>query len=288
MRAERGASAETLRAYGSDLEQLRLWLRERAPDLPLERIDTAHLRRFLATGVGRAAPATLARKVATLRSVFRYLVKRGHLERDPAALLKGPKQPRGLHSFLSVDEAFHLLDETPRETVFQLRDRAMWELMYSTGLRVSELVSLDEGQVETDSAWLRVRGKGRKEREVPVGDAALMALATYLDRRPELVAKGSGCSALFLNCFGTRLSVRSVRRLLRNAQVGAGMEPKVSPHGLRHSFATHLLDAGADLRAIQEMLGHSSLSTTQRYTHVSIAKLMEVYDKAHPRAKKRE
>ena len=288
LRAERGASAETLRAYSSDLEQLRSWLEARAPELPLCELETTHLRRFLATGLGPGAPATLARKVATIRSLFRFLVKRGRLERDPAALLRSPKQPQELSSFLSVDETFHLIDGAPSETAFQLRDRAMWELLYSTGLRVSGLVSLDTAQVDPEAAWIRVRGKGRKTREIPVGRAAVSALAVYLKRRAELVGKGPGSGALFLNRFGTRLSARSVRRLLRSAQLHAGMEPKVSPHGLRHSFATHLLDAGADLRAIQEMLGHSSLSTTQRYTHVSIAKLMEVYDRAHPRAKKNQ
>lgn len=284
MRAERGATTETLRAYAGDLAQL---TEELGTDQPLASITTMDLRRSLARHVGRAAPATMARKVSTLRSLFRFAGRRGFIDSDPATLLKGPKQAKALRSYLSVDEAFGLLDHAERDTSFQLRDRAMWELLYSTGLRVSELTSLDVDSIDRDEAWLRVVGKGQKQRDVPVGRAALDALDAYLARRAELAAKGQGSDALFLNRFGGRLSVRSVRRLLKAAQLKAGMEPKVSPHGLRHTFATHLLDAGADLRAIQEMLGHSSLSTTQRYTHLSVARLMEVYDKAHPRARKK-
>lgn len=283
MRAEKGATAETLRAYGSDLQQLATWF-EDTGKVPVQDVTVMHLRRFLASRIDGRESSTLGRNVSTLRSLFRFLVRRGYLEENPANLLKAPKQPQGLRSFLSVDEAFHLLDSQPADTVLQQRDRAMWELLYSTGLRVSELVSLDAAAIDLESAWIRVRGKGRKEREVPVGSKALAALTTYLARRLELSSKGPGDPALFLNRFGKRLGARSVRRLLKQAQLRSQMEPKVSPHGLRHSFATHLLDAGADLRAIQELLGHSSLSTTQRYTHVSMAHLMDVYDRAHPRS----
>jgi len=283
MRAEKGATAETLRAYGSDLEQLATWFSDKGP-IDVGDITVMHLRRFLASRIEGRESSTLGRNVSTLRSLFRFLVRRGYLAENPASLLKAPKQPQGLRSFLSVDEAFHLLDTQSGDTVLQQRDRAMWELLYSTGLRVSELVSLDAAGIDLESAWIRVRGKGRKEREVPVGSKALAALTIYLSRRGELASKGPGDPALFLNRFGKRLGVRSVRRLLKQAQLRSGMEPKVSPHGLRHSFATHLLDAGADLRAIQELLGHSSLSTTQRYTHVSMAHLMDVYDRAHPRS----
>jgi integrase/recombinase XerC len=186
-----------------------------------------------------------------------------------------------LRPFLSVDEAFHLLDRAVVDDVFQSRNKAMWELLYSAGIRVSELVSLDLLKCCMTTRLITVTGKGNKMRQVPFGRAAKAALEDYLVRRSELKPQSS---AIFINRYGRRLSTRSVRRLLRKAQIMVGMEPKVSPHGLRHSFATHLLDAGADLRSIQEMLGHASLSTTQRYTHLSAAHLLSVYDRAHPRS----
>ncbi|MBN1947314.1 MAG: tyrosine recombinase XerC [Bradymonadales bacterium] len=286
MKAERGASSETLRAYASDLSQFDGWLESNAPELTSAQIQPHHLRRFLATRLEHNGPSTLARKVATLRSFFRFLVRRGAQPTDPAQLISAPKVPRALRSFLSVDEAFHLLDQELGDSPLRARDLAMWELLYGTGLRVSELVGLDLDRCDLEEGWVRVTGKGGKQREVPLTDASILALRRYLVRRPELRGPhGQDDRALFVNDRGGRLTARSVRRLLRQAQITAGMDPKVSPHGLRHSFATHLLDAGADLRAIQEMLGHSSLSTTQKYTHVSIARLMEVYDRTHPRAR---
>lgn len=283
MRAERGASSETLRAYRSDLLSFDDWRQEAG--IPYEKLKIGHLRRYLASRVQDNCAATLARKVASLRSFFRFLVRRHKAEHDPAKLLSTPKLPKFLRSYLSVDEAFHLLDNTNDTTPVGLRNRAMFELMYSTGVRVSELVGLNVDQVKPDEAWIRVRGKGNKEREVPIGRTAVDALWRYLQRRCELNNRGQQDEhALFLNVRGGRLTARSVRRLLRDAQIRVGMEPKISPHGLRHSFATHLLDAGADLRAIQEMLGHASLSTTQKYTHISMDHLLKVYDKAHPRS----
>jgi integrase/recombinase XerC len=284
MRAERGASPETLRAYEADLRGLMEWLEEAAPGVGVGDVEVTHLRGYLASHLDGWKPATIARKLACLRSFFRFMTRRHGLERDPARLLKTPKVPKVLRAYLNVDEAFHLLDAAPAGTPLEARDRAMWELLYSSGLRVSELVGLDVGDMDLDEAWVRVLGKGSKVREVPVGASAVEALRVWLTRRGSLDTLGS--RALFLNHRGGRLTVRSVRRLLRQAQLRADMSPKVSPHGMRHSFATHLLDAGADLRGIQELLGHASLSTTQRYTHLSVAKLMEVYDKAHPRAKR--
>jgi integrase/recombinase XerC len=285
LRAERGASPHTLRAYTGDLEQLDAWLEENMSGRPLSSVSTAHIRRFLATLIDVNQAPTLARKVATLRSFFSYLTRKDKLKKNPADLIKAPKLPKPLRSFLTVDEAFHLLDSETADRPLDLRNRAMWELLYSAGLRVSEMVGLDLDSCDFEDRWIRVFGKGSKTREVPIGNSAEQAISRYLHRRGELLAKGRGDEpALFLNHRGKRLSTRSVGRLLKGAQLKAGMEPKVSPHGLRHSFATHLLDAGADLRAIQEMLGHSSLSTTQKYTHVSVAHLMDVYDRAHPRS----
>ena len=283
MRAERGASPHTLRAYRSDLLSFDGWCQQMR--LPYDELQIGHLRRYLASLVQENCAATLARKVASLRSFFRFLVRRHDASHDPAKLLSTPKLPQFLRSYLSVDEAFHLLDNTDEDTPTGLRDRAMFEVMYSAGVRVSELVGLNVDQVKPEEAWIRVRGKGNKEREVPLGQTAVAALRRYLQRRWELNNRGrQDGEALFLNVRGGRLTARSVRRLLRDAQLRVGMEPKISPHGLRHSFATHLLDAGADLRAIQEMLGHASLSTTQKYTHVSMDHLLKVYDKAHPRS----
>lgn len=283
MRAERGASPHTLRAYRSDLLSFDVWCQQMG--LSYDELQIGHLRRYLASLVQENCAATLARKVASLRSFFRFLVRRHKASHDPAKLLSTPKLPKFLRSYLSVDEAFHLLENTDEDTPAGLRNRAMFEVMYSAGVRVSELVGLNVDQVRPDEAWIRVRGKGNKEREVPIGRKAVDALHRYLERRWELNNRGRlDDEALFLNFRGGRLTARSVRRLLRYAQIRVGMEPKISPHGLRHSFATHLLDAGADLRAIQEMLGHASLSTTQKYTHISMDHLLKVYDKAHPRS----
>ncbi len=285
LRAERGASAETLRAYAGDLGVFAEWLAERPACERLEDIDTHVLRLFLGERSRGAAPASASRRVASLRSFFRFLRRRGDLEVDPASVLEAPKQPVRVRAHLSVDEAFALMGDGAPDSPAEVRDRAMWELLYSAGLRVSELTALDCEDLDWEQGWVRVLGKGSKVRDVPVGGPALAALQRYRARRAELQPAGTSSPALFLNQRGGRLSARSVRRLLREAQLKLGAEPKVSPHGLRHTFATHLLDAGADLRSIQEMLGHASLSTTQRYTHLSTAQLMAVYDRAHPRAR---
>jgi integrase/recombinase XerC len=215
-------------------------------------------------------------------------VDEGLMKRSPAEIVATPKQEKNLPSFLPVDEVFALVEKPDRATLWGARDRAILETLYSCGIRVSELVGLSDGDVDFQLGIVRVYGKGRKERIVPIGGKAIEALRAYLPRRDEVLArrKKSGPRApLFINPRGTRLTTRSVARILQKHVLQSGLLRKVSPHALRHTFATHLLDAGADLRAIQEMLGHVSLSTTQRYTHVSMDKLMEVYDKAHPRAK---
>jgi integrase/recombinase XerC len=285
--AERGASEETIRAYRSDLEQLGSHLEEHAA-APVGAGDVAvtDLRQFLAEQFDDREASTLARKVSTFRSFWKYLNQKGKVSGNPAALLSIPKHSNPLRNYLKVDEMFQLLDEHRPDDALGVRDMSMWEIGYGCGLRVSELVGLDVGRVDQEAGWLRVTGKGRRERDVPVGQKALSALRRYLHRRGELLADGDDNEALFLSYRGNRLSTRSVRRRLKQHLQRAGLDMELTPHGLRHSFATHLLESGADLRGIQELLGHKSLSTTERYTHVSMERVIDVYDNAHPRARK--
>jgi integrase/recombinase XerC len=290
MRAERNASPETIRAYRSDLGQLCSWL----DDQGLGQVDPAGLsHRVLRGWLGDLGEdrsvASLARKLSCVRTFYRFLVRQGHADTNPAELLSLPKQGRPLAQLLNVDETFALLDVERKPGPLSTRNRAMWELLYGSGLRVGELVGLDIDGLDLDDGWVLVMGKGRKERQIPLTDKCTAALRTYLPARRELARKGDGLSrAVFLNCNGGRLSARSVRRILRKDLIQAGIVNPVSPHGLRHGFATHQLDGGADLRSIQEMLGHASLSTTQRYTHVALGTLMSAYDSAHPRAHRRK
>jgi integrase/recombinase XerC len=227
---------------------------------------------------------TIARKLSALRSFFRFLVKRGVIRRNPAEMVLTPKRGRPVPNYLPVDETFRLLDGLKGDSVLALRNRAILETLYSAGLRVGELVGIDVGDVDFDKGLVRVLGKGNKERLSPVGNKALSRIRAYLDlRRQGKTTDDAGHEPLFLNRLGGRLTARSVARLLDKAIRQLGLMRPVTPHGLRHTFATHMLDAGADLRMVQELLGHASLTTTQRYTHVSIDRLMEVYDKTHPR-----
>ena len=295
LRVERNASPHTLRSYASDLEQFRsfLWSAgfprdEKKGDVRVEKIDHLAIRAYLSHLYRENKKSSLARKLAAQRSFFRYLVDEGLITRSPAEIVATPKQEKNLPSFLPVDEVFALVEKPDPATPWGTRDRAILETLYSCGIRVSELVGLSDGDADLHLGIVRVYGKGRKERIVPIGEKAIEALRAYLPRRDEVLArrKKSGPRApLFVNPRGTRLTARSVARILQKHVLRSGLLRKVSPHALRHTFATHLLDAGADLRVIQELLGHVSLSTTQRYTHVSMDKLMEVYDKAHPRAK---
>ena len=297
LRVERNASEHTLRSYASDLEQFYQFLISREAgaegetrELPVEKIDPLTIRAYLNALHGQHKKSSLARKLATLRSFFRYLLDEGGITQNPAEWVATPKQEKLLPNFLLVDEIFTLLESPEGETVWGARDRAILETLYSCGLRVSELVGLNDEDVDWQGGVVKVLGKGRKERIVPIGQKAIEALKAYRPRRDEALAR-LGISRvgrrqpLFINRRGGRLTTRSVGRILQKYIRKSALLRKVSPHALRHSFATHLLDAGADLRAIQEMLGHVSLSTTQRYTHVSTAKLMEVYDRAHPRAR---
>ncbi len=279
---EKGASPETIRAYRKDLEQLEAFVKGK----DLSTLSLAEVRLFLAQVAKTKAKTTLARKVACLRSFFKFLKRQGH-SLDPRLLyLKGPKLGRDLPRVLSVDEAFALVEKPFAQGFKGLRDKAILELLYGAGLRVSELCGLDLPDLSLEIMVVRVRGKGRKERLAPFGQKARQALWDYLPAREELLKKrGQQTEALFLNVRGTRLTPRSVHRLIKHYAALLGL-PQVSPHTLRHSFATHLLESGADLRAIQEMLGHARLSTTQRYTHLDFAHLARIYDHTHPRAHK--
>ncbi len=279
---EKGASPETIRAYRKDLEQLEAFVHGK----DLCSLTLAEVRLFLAQVAKRRAKSTLARKVACLRSFFKFLKRRGHPIDQRLLYLKGPKLGRDLPRVLSVDEAFALVEKPFGQGFKGLRDRAILELLYGAGLRVSELCGLDLPDLSLEIMVVRVRGKGRKERLAPFGKKAKQALLDYLSAREELLKqRGQQTEALFLNFRGTRLTPRSVHRLIKHYALLLGL-PRVSPHTLRHSFATHLLESGADLRAIQEMLGHARLSTTQRYTHLDFAHLARIYDQSHPRARK--
>ena len=274
------ASPHTRRGYLSDLRQLAAWLGESGK--ALDAADRDDLRAFLASRFAANQPATLARKQASLRAYYAHRVRMGHLADSPARRLVSPRRRRTLPNVVSVDDVFALLDTPSARTPAGLRDRCALELLYGAGLRVSELVGLDDSDLLDGATALRVRGKGGKERVVPLVAKARAALQAWLARRGEL---GSG-PALFLNRRGGRLTARSVARHLARYALICGTQRHVHPHALRHSFATHLLDMGADLRGIQELLGHASLSTTQRYTHVSSERLVQIYEDAHPRARR--
>jgi site-specific recombinase XerD len=279
----RGAAAKTRRAYGIDLRQFGGWATARG--LEPNAIAMRHLRRWAAAlSEQRAAPTTVARKLAAQRAFFRTLVDRGEIDANPAELVPAPKRPQRLPRALKGEEVSALLDGIPAGTPLEQRDRALFELAYACGLRAEELVRLELGAVDFDAEQVRVEGKGGKTRVVPVGEHALRALQRYLERARPTLAGGKGCDALFLSKSGRRLSTSDIRRRLRVWARLAATRAGVSPHWLRHSFATHLLDGGADLRAIQELLGHASLSTTQIYTRVESKRLRSTYARAHPRA----
>jgi len=275
---ERGASAHTLRSYRTDFEQFTAFLARRGVKR-LADVDSRTIRAYLSwLYTQRLSRTTLARKLAVLRSGFRFLTRRGLIPRNPAREVGSPRLPQRLPSFLPVDEAWELLESPGPDTIRGMRDRAILELLYATGLRVGELCGLDRSDLDRFQGTVRVLGKGNKERIVPVGDQALRTLDAYLAVRP------AGDGPLFQNLRGGRLTVRSVHRIVMARARSAGIARPVSPHTLRHTFATHMLDQGADLRLVQDLLGHSRLSTTQKYTHVSADRLMKVYDAAHPRA----
>jgi len=287
--SERRSSKHTVAAYRSDLAQLGAFLRDKQGDgAPVTRVDVYLVRQWLGSLARVVSPASVARKIAAAKAFFRFLHRRGWIAKNLSADLASPKVRKPLPTFLRVDAAREVMEAPSAESPEGRRDRAMLELLYGSGLRVSELAGLDVGDVDRKNATVRVRGKGNKERVAPVGRAALTSVASYLDARGALVRAGTPAhpTALFLSRRGARIGVRQVQLLVhRYGAIGAG-RADLHPHALRHTCATHMLEGGADLRAIQEMLGHASLATTQRYTHVSLEHLMKVYDGAHPLAKR--
>jgi integrase/recombinase XerC len=292
LESERRAAQHTVQAYARDLAALRAFVRAQRLPFDAKRLEVAALRRFLATLLPQNTSATVARKIASLRAFYRFLVKRGVCVRNPAAALRLPKVPRPLPKFLAPEDAAAVMDRPVLErpgSPLAARDHAMLELLYGSGLRVAELTSLTLDRIDLPQARVRVRGKGSKERVLPLGGPCVEALDRYLALRTQLRNPRNGQqheSALFLGRHGSALCVRQVQALVRRYGQSAAARPDLHPHALRHSCATHLLDAGADLRGIQELLGHASLSTTQRYTHVSVDRLLEVYARAHPLARK--
>ena len=279
----RGAAAATRRAYRSDLRRLGAWSSARG--LEPTALGYRELRSYAATlSESGAAKSTIARKLASMRSLFEHMTRNGERAQNPADLMPAPKREKRLPRVLGPDEIRTLLERIPARGPLEVRDRALFELAYSCGLRCQEIVSLDEGAVDFDSERVRVEGKGGKARIVPVGEPAQKALARYLATARPALADGHGEAALFISRRGRRLSASDVRRRLDGWVREDALAGRVSPHALRHSFATHLLEGGADLRSIQELLGHSSVSTTQVYTRVEPSRLRSQYEAAHPRA----
>jgi integrase/recombinase XerC len=288
LRAERNASPLTLKSYREDLLALAGYLADEEDEVPLPReITMIELRGYVsAMHEAGYAKSTIARRLASLRSFFRFCQRHGDVSTNPAKALRNPRKAQTLPHFLSSDDVAKLLAAPPANDSLGLRDRAMLETMYSAGLRVSEVVGLDDGDLDFGEQLVRVRGKGRKERLSPLGSYAVKALKAWLRVRQLASDAPSGRAApVFTNKFGRRLTTRSVGRLLEKHLATAGLDQRTTPHTLRHSFATHLLDRGADIRSVQELLGHKSLVTTQIYTHVSTANLRAAYEKAHPRAR---
>ena len=295
---ERGASQETIRSYHSDLRQFMTFLKNCSPPLATAptpaSVDVLAIRSYLRwLDDQNEKKSSLARKLSTLKSFFRFLTHEGWTETNPAAQVRSPRQGQRLPKVLTKDEAVTLMEAPEGKTLTAARDRAILETLYSTGARVSELVGLDWDDVNLPSGIVRLQGKGKKERIVPIGEVAIEAIQDYRNQctqkmkgEQERTKKGNRMNEgnpLFKNVRGGRLTSRSVERIVKKFSVQLP-NGAVAPHTLRHSFATHLLDEGADLRVIQELLGHSSLATTQKYTHVATDRLMEVYDRSHPRA----
>jgi len=299
LQLERGGSDETHRNYQSDLQQFLNHLQEQffqaETNVAPNAIHALHIRSFLKHLSDQGLKKTsLARKLACLKSFFRYLLEVGRIPHNPASAIRSPRLGTHLPTVLTKDEATTLLDSPPVQTWIQARNQAMLETLYASGARVSELVGLNWEDLDLETQFIRLRGKGKKERRVPIGTVATEAILDYQQQllpmgkstRPTVkkpLTSWSGSRPLFLNTRGTRLTTRSVERIIKQ-EAGDRFPKSVTPHTLRHSFATHLLDEGADLRAIQELLGHASLATTQKYTHVATNQLMAVYDRAHPRS----
>jgi integrase/recombinase XerC len=282
---ERNASPNTMLAYGKDLAEFVKYI---GPIEKPDQLDHVRIRGFLShlyeRGLGKTS---VARHLAAVRSLYKWLAREGKVKQNPASLVSTPKLPKKLPRVPTIEEVNNVLDgELPETAAFVERDKTILELLYGCGLRNSELIGINLDDIHWSNETILVRGKGRKERMVPLGDTAAEAIRNYLSKRKELLAaKKRTTPALLVNLRGQRLTTRSVGRIVKHIAVSKGLSPDVHPHTLRHAFGTHLLEEGADLRAIQEMLGHERLSTTQRYTQLSMKHVVEVYDKTHPRAK---
>ena len=287
LKSERNYSEHTVRAYMTDLLQFSGFLREKVfnsacDEFDFSSVDEVAIRAFLGWLHRRKnLKSSISRKLASIRTFFEFLLREGVVNRNSAKLVPTPRGEKKLPAFLTVDEVFTLLDTEYANSAIGYRDKTILELLYSSGLRVSELVGISLSDINLTNSLVKVLGKGGKERIIPFGSKALNAINLYIPKRSELKPRGD---FLFVNSRGGRLTSRSIARIVKRYAKMSKIPKSVSPHVLRHAFATHLLGSGADLRAIQEMLGHSSLSTTQRYTHTSIEKIMEIYDKTHPRA----
>jgi len=283
LKHEKNASPHTISSYRRDLLQLAVFLEERK--VKLKEVDNIVLRGFLAVlQEKKNKKSTIARKLASIRTFFQFCIKMKWLEDNPAKVVATPKQERHVPSFLSEDEMAEFLDIPDSRQPLDLRDKCLLELLYATGIRVSELVGINLEDVDFTERLIRIRGKGKKERLVPFGKKAEDSLASYIRARRELLKGEGDDAALFLNYRGERLTSRSVERIVDKYIRITALQRKISPHSLRHSFASHLLSRGADLRVIQELLGHESLATTQKYTHLDLKHLLDVYKKSHPRS----
>jgi integrase/recombinase XerC len=283
LKHEKNASPHTIASYGRDLDQFAEYLNRY--NTSLRKIDNVILRGFLAVLYDKKIKkSTISRKLAAIRSFFQFCIKRGWLEDNPAKIVATPRQEKPLPSFLSEEEMAEFLDLPRSDKPLDLRDRAALELLYATGIRVSELVDIDLEDLNFAERLIRVRGKGKKERIVPFGKMAEDCLSSYIRSRPMINRGEVDGSALFLNYRGERITSRSVERIVDKYIHFSAVRRKISPHSLRHSFASHLLSRGADLRVIQELLGHESLATTQKYTHMDLKKLLDIYKKSHPRS----
>ena len=293
LQSEKGFAKNTCRAYSHDLEEFVLFIdgnyfskrnQKDADSTTVDHVNSLMIRGYLAYLHKKNKKVTISRKLSAVRSFFRFLVKRGVILDNPLDQILTPKQKKTIPVYLPVDDVFRLLDSIKTDTLIGKRNRAIFETLYSSGIRISELEGLNVFDVDFKKRLIRVLGKGNKERIVPVGQTALTAIMDYRKRlKSETGIEENSDAALFLNKRLGRLTSRSIARILEKTAKECGLLIPVSPHALRHTFATHMLDAGADLRVVQELLGHESLSTTQKYTHVSVDRLMETYDKAHPR-----
>jgi integrase/recombinase XerC len=276
--AEKGAAFNTKRAYKGDIEDFLDFVEKSTFDV----IDHQTIRAYIVSIYKELKKSSLSRKVSSIKVFFKFMKRKGYIEENTALVIKNPRIEKHLPKFYTIDEIFHFLDFLPKDGWLNMRNKAIFELMYSAGMRAQEALDVNMNDIHLDGMWVKVKGKGGKERILPFGEKAKHSIEEYLPYRKQK-GKVTGKSPLFVNASGIRLSYRGLLKIMKKHQLKAHLFKDLALHGIRHSFATHMLDSGADLRTIQELLGHSKLSTTQKYTHVSMDKLMEIYDKSHPR-----